>query len=77
VTNYGDPLTPDWLSARVRRLLVAAGFNKPGCCHLFRHACATHMLNNGADIRFIQEMLGHASLATTERYTRVSIAKLA
>jgi integrase/recombinase XerD len=45
-------------------------------CHLFRHACATHMLENGADIRFIQAMLGHASLTTTEVYTRVAIGKL-
>jgi integrase/recombinase XerD len=76
VTDYGEPVTPDWLASRVRRYMDDAGINKPGSCHLFRHACATHMLDNGADIRFIQAMLGHAALSSTERYTHVAIGKL-
>lgn len=47
-----------------------------GSCHLFRHDMATHMLDNGADIRFIQAMLGHYDLNNTEVYTRVSVEKL-
>lgn len=50
--------------------------NKNGSCHLFRHTMATLMLENGADIRYIQAMLGHVELSTTEIYTQVSIKKL-
>jgi len=49
---------------------------KRGACHLFRHTMATLMLENGADIRFIQQMLGHADLKTTQIYTQVSIRQL-
>jgi integrase/recombinase XerD len=76
VNDYGEPITPDYLAAKVRRFMDEAGIDKPGSCHLFRHACATHMLDNGADIRFIQAMLGHAALSSTERYTHVAIGKL-
>jgi len=54
----------------------ASGVNKPGSCHLFRHTCATLMLEGGADVRFIQAMLGHALLDSTMLYTRVSIRLL-
>ncbi|MEW9573836.1 site-specific tyrosine recombinase XerC [Rhodanobacter sp. Si-c] len=76
ITDYGQPLTPEYVAAKVRRYLQFAGITKPGATHLLRHACATHMLENGADIRFIQQLLGHASVATTEIYTHVSIEKL-
>lgn len=76
VTDYGEAVTPDFVATRVNLAMDAAELQKPGSCHLFRHACATHMLDNGADIRFIQALLGHESLSSTERYTHVAIAKL-
>jgi integrase/recombinase XerD len=60
----------------VREYVDAAQLNKRGSCHLFRHTMATLMLEGGADIRFIQAMLGHSKLDTTEIYTQVSIRKL-
>ncbi len=72
----GLPLTPDRLSRLVTKYIKEADVGKTGSCHLFRHTVATLMLDNGADIRFIQQMLGHAHLQTTEIYTHVSIVKL-
>ena len=58
------------------KYIKQADIGKGGSCHLFRHTVATLMLDNGADIRFIQQMLGHVSIGTTEIYTHVSIVKL-
>jgi integrase/recombinase XerD len=74
--DFGQPMTARFLSDLMRRHVQAAGITTPGACHVFRHAMATHMLENGADIRFIQAMLGHANLETTEIYTQVSMTKL-
>ena len=76
LNDYGEPLPRDMLARKVKHYMKQAGVKKTGSCHLFRHAMATHMLDNGADTRFIQAMLGHADLATTQIYTHVSIEKL-
>jgi len=72
----GSPLCPDWLCRRIKGYLASAGIEKRGSCHLLRHSVATLMLEGGADIRYVAEMLGHARLETTQRYTRVSIDRL-
>lgn len=76
LTQDGTPFVLARLSHIVKGCLDRAGIGKGGGCHLFRHTCATLMLEGGADIRFIQQMLGHVSLETTQIYTRVSIRQL-
>jgi integrase/recombinase XerD len=74
LSSAGTPICPDWLCRKVRTCLAKAGINKKGSCHLLRHSVATS--KGGADIRYVAEMLGHARLETTQRYTRVSIDRL-
>jgi integrase/recombinase XerD len=76
LSSVGTPLCPDWVSRSIRRYIARAGIDKRGSCHLIRHTVATLMLEGGADIRYVAEMLGHARLETTQRYTRVSIDRL-
>ncbi len=72
----GGPLNRWLVSLVVHRAARKAGIRKPATCHTFRHSMATHLLRGRADIRHIQALLGHASLATTERYTRVEVRDL-
>ena len=76
ISDGGEPILPGYLADKVKHYMHCAGIDRPGATHLLRHACATHMLENGADIRYIQALLGHANLATTEVYTHVAIDKL-
>jgi integrase/recombinase XerD len=76
LTTTGGRFAPDVLSRTVTAYVRAGAPEKPGSCHLFRHTTATLMLDAGADVRYISEMLGHRKLETTMIYTRVSVAKL-
>jgi integrase/recombinase XerD len=76
LTTGGAPFTSNYLSWLARRYVRAAAVGKNGACHIFRHTMATLMLEGGADIRYIQAMLGHVRLDTTKIYTHVSIRML-
>ena len=76
LSSAGEPFCLDHLSDLVRTYVDAADIGKRGSCHMFRHSMATLMHENGADIRYIQQMLGHADLKTTQIYTQVSIRQL-
>lgn len=76
LTMHRQGLVPERVSDIVRAASRAAGMSRLISAHVFRHTMATMMLEGGADVRYVQAMLGHATLSTTEIYTRVAIRKL-
>ncbi len=76
VNRYGRPLTRAMVFTIIKRLVAEAGIHKTVSPHTLRHSFATHLLQNGADLRIIQQLLGHESLATTEIYTHVNVQDL-
>jgi integrase/recombinase XerD len=72
----GKPISPVQLSQLVRGYIKSAEIKKSGACHVLRHTAATLMLENGADLRSLQTLLGHASLNTTQVYTHITIDRL-
>ena len=76
VNRYGRPLTRAMLFTIVKRLCAEAGITKTVSPHTLRHSFATHLLQNGADLRIIQQLLGHEDLATTEIYTHLDVQDL-
>lgn len=72
----GLPLSLDMLTEMVSKYVKKAALGKTGSCHMFRHTMATLMMENGADILFIQAMLGHAEISTTQIYTHVAVRQL-
>lgn len=76
VNRYGRQLTRAMIFTIIKRLAEAAGIQKNISPHTLRHSFATHLLQNGADLRIIQQLLGHESISTTEIYTHVDIHDL-
>jgi integrase/recombinase XerD len=72
LNTRGDRLSRQSCWAVVRAAAQRAGLGERLSPHTLRHSCATHLLEHGADIRVVQELLGHASLSTTQIYTKVS-----
>ena len=76
VNRYGRPMTRAMVFTIVRRLCAEAGITKTVSPHTLRHSFATHLLQNGADLRVIQQLLGHEDLSTTEIYTHLDVQDL-
>jgi len=74
--HFGKRIAESTLTRRLGEYVKQANINKPGSVHIFRHSTATLMLENGADIRHIQALLGHEDLSTTQIYTQVAITHL-
>jgi site-specific recombinase XerD len=75
-TKKGGPLSPRILQARLKKYLAAAGLDPHLTPHKLRHSYATHLLDAGADLRSVQELLGHAHLVTTQVYTHLTTERL-
>ena len=71
LNHSGLPMTPESIQEVLRKYRISAGIKKPVSPHTLRRTCATHLLQQGADIRYIQKLLGHKRLSTTQSYTKV------
>ena len=76
ISLRGQPMARNTVGTVVEKYAARAKVKKRVTCHLWRHSCATHLLQNKANLRHVQEILGHKSLATTERYLHLTITEL-
>lgn len=76
LNKNGKPLSRIYFFKQIRKYASDVGINKPISPHTLRHCFATHLLEGGAQLRTVQEMLGHANIATTQIYTHVSSARI-
>lgn len=76
LTETGNGMKAHKISDMAKKCVLRSGVDKKGACHMLRHAVATEMLRGGADIRYIQEMLGHADISSTQIYTHVTVNDL-
>jgi len=74
ISQRAAPLSKNALGELVEKYARIAGVNKHVTCHIWRHSCATHLVKNKANLRHVQELLGHRDLSTTERYLHLTIA---
>lgn len=76
LSKYGTPITRQYFFKMIRKYALIAGIDRPISPHILRHSFATHLLENNADLRAVQEMLGHTNIATTQIYTHVSSRRM-
>lgn len=76
LNRYGKPLSRQYFFRQVKKYAVEAGIEKDVSPHVLRHSFATHLYDHGAELRAIQEMLGHENISTTEIYTHVSSKRI-